>query len=162
MRFKNITAIILSLLCLFSLVSCNNPSESQTTTATQIPTQPQKTGGVVEGKSVFSNIDYTLYIPSSYKLGEQTPLLVALHGGGQGSLNEAANNRQFFADYTGLNTVAEKYGFIVVYPRQSIYNNYGYDYWNWYNQQSQTSTEPTAIFNIVNEVKGAYTVGPAT
>ena len=163
MKHKTVTAILLTILCLLSLVSCSpNNSTEQTTTTTQGYTQPAETGVVVEGISVFNNIDYTLYIPSSYKATKEVPLLVALHGGGQGTMNDAKANRQFFADYTGLNTVAEKYGFIVVYPRQSTENHsYGYDYWNWYIQQAKTAKEPTAIYNIVGEVKRAYSIDDA-
>lgn len=161
MKFKTITSLLLTVLILFSLVSCTpkKPTEQNSTTTTQEYTQPEKTGGVVEGKSVFNNVDYTLYIPSSYKAKQNVPLLVALHGGGQGTMNDAKDNRQFFADYTGLNTVAEKYGFIVAYPRQSTENHaYGYDYWNWYIQYTAKDKEPRAIFNIVGEIKRAYSI----
>lgn len=160
MKRKTLTAILLTILCLLSLVSCSpsNPT-NQTTTTTQGYTQPTETGVVVEGTSVFNNIDYTLYIPSSYNADEKIPLLVALHGGGQGTMNEAKDNRQFFADYTGLNTVAEKYGFIVAYPRQSTENHsYNYDYWNWYIQQAKTAKEPAAINNIVGKIKKEYRI----
>ncbi len=160
MKLKNIAALLLAFLCLLSLVSCApGNSTDKTTTTTQGYTQPSETGVVVNGKSVFSNIDYTAYIPSSYKVNQDVPLLVALHGGGQGTMNEARDNRQFFADYTGLNAVAEKYGFIIVYPRQSTQNHsYGYDYWNWYIQQAKNATEPTAIYNIVGEMKRMYSI----
>jgi poly(3-hydroxybutyrate) depolymerase len=131
MKHKTVTAILLTILCLLSLVSCTSgtTANNTTTTTAQSYTQPSATGVVVEGTSVFNNIDYTLYIPSSYNSDKETPLLVALHGGGQGTMKDAKDNRQFFADYTGLNTVAEKYGFIVAYPRQSTVNHsYGYDY----------------------------------
>ncbi|MBR5774161.1 MAG: prolyl oligopeptidase family serine peptidase [Clostridia bacterium] len=161
MKHKTVTAIILTILCLLSLVSCTPPTSGgqTTTTTTQSFTQPSQTGVVVEGKGVFNNVDYTLYIPSSYNADKEAPLLVALHGGGQGTMNDAKDNRQFFADYTGLNAVAEKYGFIVAYPRQSTENHYyGYDYWNWYLQQSKKAKEPTAIYNIVGEIKRAYCI----
>jgi len=160
MKRKTVTALLLTILCLLSLISCTPSNQTdQTTTTTQGYTQPAETGVVAEGTSVFNNIDYTLYIPSSYNCSQEVPLLVALHGGGQGTMNEAKENRQFFADYTGLNTVAEKYGFIVAYPRQSTVNHsYNYDYWNWYIQQAKTAKEPTAINNVVGEIKRAYRI----
>lgn len=161
MKHKTVTAILLTILCLLSLVSCTpgNSGNPPIQTTTKTYAQPEQTGVVVNGTSVFSNVDYTLYIPSSYSVDKEIPLLVALHGGGQGTMNDAKDNRQFFADYTGLNTVAEKYGFIVAYPRQSTKNHsYGYDYWNWYLQDSRTSKEPAAINSVVGEIKREYRI----
>lgn len=158
MKRKTVTAILLTILCLLSLVSCTPGTNNQTNKTTEKTyVQPEQTGVVVNGTSVFSNVDYTLYIPSSYSVDKEIPLLVALHGGGQGTMNDAKDNRQFFADYTGLNTVAEKYGFIVAYPRQSTLNHYyGYDYWNWYLYTSRNTKEPAAISGVVGEVKRQY------
>jgi len=51
---------------------------------------------------------YRVYLPTNYESGQQVPLLLALHGG-SGSAKQ-------FESYSGFNAVAEKYGFIVVYP----------------------------------------------
>ena len=159
MKLKRATSLLLAILCLIALTACTpSDSTSQTTTA-QGYTQPVQTGVTANGISVHNNIDYTLYIPSSYKAGQPVPLLMALHGGGQGTMKDAKDNRSFFADYTGLNEYAEKYGFIIVYPRQSTKNHsYGYDYWNWYMQQDKNSKEPRALHNIIGEVKQSYTI----
>lgn len=57
---------------------------------------------------------YTLYIPKS--IGENAPLVFMMHG--------YASNPKSFADLTGMNGAAEKYGFAVVYP-QGIRNEKG-------------------------------------
>ncbi|MBR5273297.1 MAG: PHB depolymerase family esterase [Clostridia bacterium] len=163
MKLKRGISLLLAILCVIALVSCSpSDSSNQTTTTTQGYTQPAQTGATVSGISVINNIDYTLYIPSSYRAGEEIPLLMALHGGGQGTMGDAGENRNFFADYTGLNKCAEKYGFIIVYPRQSTKNHsYGYDYWNWYIQQAKDAREPKALHDIVSEVKKNYTIDDA-
>lgn len=51
---------------------------------------------------------YRLFVPSSYRKGTPTPLIVGMHGGlGTGKV---------FAEQSGLDAVAERRGFIVVYP----------------------------------------------
>ncbi len=160
MKLKRAISLLFAILCLFTLVSCS-PSDStnSSTTTTQSYTQPAQTGTTVNGVLTFNRIDYTLYIPSSYKAGEEIPLLMALHGGGQGTMKDAKDNRGFFADYTGLNECAEKYGFIIVYPRQSTENHaYKYDYWNWYIQLDKNSKEPRALSDIIAQVKKDYTI----
>lgn len=51
---------------------------------------------------------YTLYVPSSYRPGESLPLVVNMHG--------ITLNRQFQMTRSGMNTVAEREGFVVAYP----------------------------------------------
>lgn len=51
---------------------------------------------------------YLLFIPTTYSAGKPMPLLVALHGG--------MGNAYQFMHETGFNSIAEKEGFIVVYP----------------------------------------------
>lgn len=163
MKLTKILSVILALACVLALTACGNQSETQTTTAadttTTAPTTPDDKGKTVEGKSVFSKIDYTVYIPSTYNPDEAMPMVMALHGGYQGTLVADKSNRTLFADFTGLNEYAEKYGFIVVYPRQEASNHfYGIDYWNWDTQRSRDDIEPKALYDIVCEVKGEYSI----
>ena len=51
---------------------------------------------------------YHLYIPTSYKKGKPTPLLIALHG--------RPSNGQRMANLTSFNARADKHEFVVVYP----------------------------------------------
>ena len=54
---------------------------------------------------------YFVYTPTTYHLGTAVPLLVLLHGCTQTAADYAAG--------TGMNELAEQYGFIVLYPQQT-------------------------------------------
>lgn len=160
MKLRRILSVLLVLILVVALASCGNQNENQTTTQTTTSpfTQPEKTGVTVEGKSVFNNIDYTIYIPASYNSNEKTPLVMALHGGLQGT-GAIDQPRTVFADFIGLNKYADEHGFITVYPRQSMTNHfYGVDYWNWYSQQERADAEPKALYDIICEIKDEYNV----
>lgn len=53
--------------------------------------------------------NYLLYVPQSYDPNTATPVVLALHGRGASSVNQARSS--------GFNEVAEEEGFIVVYPQ---------------------------------------------
>src|SRR5262249_48371846 len=73
------------------------------------------------------NRDYTVYVPSSYKKGTPMPLVVALHG--------CTESGDVMRQLTGLDSLADSTGFIVVYPTQpSSANNQSC--WNWFQQSS--------------------------
>ena len=149
-------------LAFLALTSCSSSGNSQITssvTTEQSFTLPEQTGVTVSGKSVFNKIQYSVFIPSSYTPDKATAMILALHGGGQGSYGQAKENPSLFADYTRLNECAEKYGVIIVYPRQSTENHMmGLDYWNWYLMQEKDSAEPRALSGIVGEVKKTYNI----
>ena len=54
------------------------------------------------------NRTYTVYLPASYTPGDKLPLLLSLHG-----LTQTGN---IMMQFTGFNTYADLYDFIVVYP----------------------------------------------
>jgi polyhydroxybutyrate depolymerase len=54
------------------------------------------------------NRTYTVYLPAAYTQGNQLPLLLALHG-----LTQTGN---IMMQFSGFNTYADQYNFIVVYP----------------------------------------------
>ncbi|OIN97363.1 hypothetical protein AUJ66_03605 [Candidatus Desantisbacteria bacterium CG1_02_38_46] len=68
--------------------------------------------GVQEGSIVWDGLErsYLIHIPSSYNKTKLMPLVIALHGGGGTAKDMVKLTRG------GFNTLADKEGFIVVYP----------------------------------------------
>ncbi len=56
--------------------------------------------------------EYLLYVPAAYDGSEDWPLVLNLHGRG--------GIHQFHMDWTGMNSVADNEGFLVVYPQGAI------------------------------------------
>ena len=121
---------------------------SASTMAEQLP------GDWVKGKMVTDREgherEYRLYAPSA-KSAQPAPLVVMLHG-----CNE---DPDIFAESTQMNRIAEREGFLVLYPRQGLKAN-PTRCWNWFLPANQTrgSGEPAEIVALVNEVAHRYPV----
>jgi poly(hydroxyalkanoate) depolymerase family esterase len=78
-------------------------------------------------------------------------MVVMLHG--------CTQNPDDFATGTGMNTLADEHGFIVVYPAQSTSAN-AHKCWNWFRTEDQLrdSGEPAIIAGITTEVASAYRI----
>ncbi|QCP14555.1 extracellular catalytic domain type 1 short-chain-length polyhydroxyalkanoate depolymerase [Pseudoduganella umbonata] len=131
----------------------------------QSPQSPQYPGGAAvpdrhAGRPAFvagsyqsgdGELRYKLFIPGSYA-GEQMPLLVMLHGWGQ--------TADDFADGTGMNDLAEKHGWLVLYPERSAFGYGGC--WNWFDRahQQRGSGDPALIAATTRAVMASHAVAP--
>ncbi|MDP1883947.1 MAG: PHB depolymerase family esterase [Candidatus Moranbacteria bacterium] len=66
---------------------------------------------------------YIVHIPAGYDRNSETPLVIALHGGG----GDAANGPEYF----GLNRTSDEKGFIVAYPEGSGKEVFGKTFATW-------------------------------
>jgi poly(hydroxyalkanoate) depolymerase family esterase len=98
-----------------------------------------------------ASLEYTGYVPSTYKAGSAVPLVVALHG-----CTESADQ---FRQLTRWDQLAEAKGFIVVFPQQSANNNQQ-KCWNFFQTASmqRDAGEPALIAGITRWVQAHYTV----
>ena len=94
--------------------------------------------------------DYRLYVPRGYVKGKPMPLVVMLHG--------CKQDPESFAAGTRMNRLADEYGFLVLYPRQSVLAN-GYSCWNWFDPSTQTrGGEAAIVMAMVDDVRARYSV----
>jgi poly(hydroxyalkanoate) depolymerase family esterase len=95
---------------------------------------------------------YRLYLPSAAATRDGLPLFVMLHGCGQ--------DAQVFAEGTGMNQLAERHDFIVLYPEQSRSAN-SYGCWNWFEPAVlRGDGEAAAIARIVRKTVERYRIDP--
>ncbi|RZA14917.1 MAG: PHB depolymerase family esterase [Lysobacteraceae bacterium] len=98
---------------------------------------------------------FHVFIPSAHTAapGERLPLLVMLHGCKQDGPD--------FATGTRMNALADRLGFIVVYPEQAARAN-GMKCWNWFEPQHQSQGgEPGVIAAITRRVIRSARADPA-
>jgi poly(hydroxyalkanoate) depolymerase family esterase len=87
---------------------------------------------------------YDVYVPHRLPRGA-VPLVVVLHGCDQSPEEVAAGTR--------LNALADRAGFVAVYPEQGGHHNSG-RCWNWFRPQHQArdAGEPAAIVEIIQRL----------
>ena len=106
-------------------------------------------------ESGFGARSYKLYLPKGAKTAvNPLPLIVMLHGCGQTS--------QDFARGTGMNVLAEEFGFLVLYPSQSR-DAHLMRCWNWYQRgdQARGAGEPALIASMTRDIMASHNVDPA-
>jgi poly(hydroxyalkanoate) depolymerase family esterase len=91
---------------------------------------------------------YFIYIPPGIRRNSRVPMLVALHGCTQSAAD--------FAVTTRFNDLADRHGFVVVYPEQTTWSHQ-HRCWHWYESahQRRGSGEPAIIAGITEEVIAA-------
>ena len=97
---------------------------------------------------------YKLFVPAAAERGEPLPLLVMLHG--------CTQSPDDFAAGTGMNDLAERDGFFVLYPAQAPRSNSS-KCWNWFNPQDQREGggEPALLAGMTREVMARHAIDPA-
>lgn len=106
------------------------------------------------GHSFSGHRRYNLWVPAACEKTTPCPLVLMLHG--------CTQSAEEFAALSEMNRIADREGFLVVYPEQSRRANL-LRCWNWFEPQHQArdAGEPAILAAIVNEVKSFYKVDPA-
>jgi len=95
---------------------------------------------------------YRVYLPDTGSGRGSLPLLVMLHGCRQDAL--------VFAEGSRMNQLADRYGFVVLYPEQKRFAN-ALGCWNWFEPEVLNgSGEAAAIAGIVRRAIKRYPVDP--
>lgn len=95
---------------------------------------------------------YRLYIPAGLATAAR-PLIVMLHG--------CTQTPEDFAIGTGMNALAEEFGYLVAYPAQPSNANLQ-NCWNWYRQEDQTRDqgEPAVLAGMVRAIWHDHNADP--
>jgi len=106
-------------------------------------------------ESEFGTRSYMLYVPKIAKVADNPlPLIVMLHGCGQ--------TPKDFARGTGMNALAEEFGFLVLYPAQACAAHHR-RCWNWYQRgdQARGAGEPALLAGLTHHIIAGEQVDPA-
>ena len=95
--------------------------------------------------------NYKLWVPSGYDKRKSSPLVMMLHG--------CMQEPEDLAAISGMNLVADKNNFLVVYPEQTKEAN-PLLCWNWFDtkHQARDSGEPSLLAAIVQQVGSTHNV----
>ncbi|MEH6647489.1 extracellular catalytic domain type 1 short-chain-length polyhydroxyalkanoate depolymerase [Sulfitobacter sp.] len=96
--------------------------------------------------------NYRAYVPSNAAQGV-TGVVVMLHG--------CTQTPEDFAIGTGMNALADKLGFVVVYPHQSRGDN-AQSCWNWFSRgdQRRDRGEPAILAGLTRDIMTEYEIPP--
>jgi len=138
-------------------------SQRSTDSKSKTPATSHSKAGIPRGaafekgthESAFGTRSYKLYVPAGAKTApDPLPLIVMLHGCGQ--------SPDDFARGTGMNTLAEEFGFLVLYPAQSRKVQIN-RCWNWFRRDDQArgTGEPALIASLARHAIAERNVDPA-
>ncbi|HEU4718064.1 MAG TPA: PHB depolymerase family esterase [Bacteroidia bacterium] len=95
------------------------------------------------------NLSCFIHVPDS--LASPAALVVSLHGCGENAMD--------CAKYTGWNDLADRYGFIVLYPQQKLVNNpNGCFDWFMPDDQQRGKGEPGSIAEMIRTTEKTYRI----
>ncbi|TNF20221.1 MAG: PHB depolymerase family esterase [Rhodobacteraceae bacterium] len=122
--------------------------------ATPVPAAPLPPGAAFRDSRftcAAGSRGYRTYVPSTAAQGV-SGLVVMLHG--------CTQTPEDFALGTGMNALAERHGFVVVYPQQSRGEN-AQSCWNWFSlgDQRRDRGEPAIIAGLTREVGAEFQIG---
>jgi poly(3-hydroxybutyrate) depolymerase len=117
------------------------------------PTQSRIQKRTYDFKDAGKEMEYALFVPSTYDKAKKAPLMVALHG--------LSSNPQQILRYRGLTDLAEKHDYIVVAPM-------GYNARGWYGARVLGKPDPENlselsekdVLNVLDLVRKEYNVDP--
>ena len=107
-------------------------------------------GQADRGAGALRRMSYWLYLPETTPARAGLPLIVMLHGCDQSAT--------LFAQGTRMNQWAEKQGYAVLYPQQSV-SAHPHRCWKWYDRATQHGGgDVSVIVGMVDKVAGNYPI----
>ena len=96
---------------------------------------------------------YRLWVPRTHDRRKPSPLVMMLHGCGQ--------NAKDLAKICGMNAIAERDNFLVVYPEQTTEAN-PLRCWNWFDpkHQAREAGEPSILAAIIEQAVSSHNIDP--
>ena len=105
-------------------------------------------GRADDGHGALRRMAYWLYLPTTAPPAAGWPLVVMLHGCDQSAT--------LFAQGTRMNQWAEKLGYAVLYPQQSV-SAHPHRCWKWYDRATQQGGgDVSVIVGMVEKISGQY------
>ena len=147
-RFGMIVSVAILLAATATAPADDKKPDSKNATWTKIQKR------TYEFKDAGKEMEYGLFVPSTYDKTKKTPLIVALHGLG--------SNPQQILRYAGFTDLAEKHGYIVAAPM-------GYNSGGWYgnkppfgkpNPENLYDLSEKDVLNVLEIVRKEFTVDP--
>jgi poly(hydroxyalkanoate) depolymerase family esterase len=108
-------------------------------------------------ESAAGSLRYQVHLPPQYDGATQLPVIMALHGCGVTGYGWNSMKAT-----TQLNSLADREGFIVVYPTQRMFRS-AVNCWNSADprEQHRSSGEPALLAGVARQVVAAYNADPA-
>ncbi|HLE61592.1 MAG TPA: PHB depolymerase family esterase [Pyrinomonadaceae bacterium] len=106
-------------------------------------------GGAVKTSS--GSREYKLWVASLYSKEKPVALILMLHG--------CMQKAEELAAFSGMNDLADKNGFLVAYPEQTVTAN-PLRCWNWFDSKHQTrdAGEPSLVAAVIQDVRSSYNI----